>query len=67
MGRKGLLVQDGDMIDGEHSDEFPCPYSKDGYGHCTCWYDNYVCCWCNDPPCKCRDWLDIENQIEISN
>ena len=51
------------MIDGEHSDEHPCPYSKDGHGHCVHWWDNESCCWCNDPACKCEMCNEIEEEL----
>jgi hypothetical protein len=24
-----------------------CPNSKDGNGHCVCWWDGDECCWCD--------------------
>jgi hypothetical protein len=26
-----------------------CPKSKDGNGHCNCWWEGAGCCWCNAP------------------
>jgi hypothetical protein len=26
-----------------------CPASKDGRGHCMCWWDGDDCCWCGAP------------------
>lgn len=23
-----------------------CPHSKDGRGHCNCWWEMEPCCWC---------------------
>ncbi len=39
-------------------DEY-CPKSKDGLGHCSCWWDCESCCWCksdmpDNPDCDCE-------------
>ena len=39
-------------------DEY-CPKSKDGLGHCICWWDCESCCWCksdtpDNPDCDCE-------------
>lgn len=23
-----------------------CSESKDGHGHCVCWWESEPCCWC---------------------
>ena len=32
-----------------------CPNSKDGRGHCRCWWECEPCCWCDVPACDGTD------------
>lgn len=37
-----------------------CPNSKDGLGHCRCWWDCAPCCWCAAPVC---DGTDCDSEV----
>ena len=34
------------MNQDSQENEQECPCSKDGNGHCKCWWDEQPCCWC---------------------
>ena len=33
-------------MNNESEEDQECPKSKDGNGHCECWWDGGRCCWC---------------------